>query len=543
MCPRATRAISLLAAAALASGVGMRLAAHEEPSEPAFVRHRWVIQELVDLRRHPDAPASSRPGSIRNLTASQVRDRFQPVLRDLEADLTGGKLSPHQAYATFGALGSMGVSARPAIPTIIAVRDAWDHDAFFRIPYYCSAVAALSHIDPTSETVIEVLANGLAGELPSRGRVCHRCGCLLEALERSGPAARAIAGPVLERVMAEPRFYTTYDHQLGRALRAIGIGSNLSIALQRVRRDDVGAGDRAETLRALAHAADRYSPADRTTLRETAAGLLSSDIVEIRAAAADALGATGPDAVAGLVRALGDWHFEVRVAAARGLGQIGPPAHSAAGALAAALDPYLGTALPAATALVSIGPAALAALDEERSKAVARQQPLVTAAAQAVREGRVDAFRTALVKLVPAGPHGQGFARIAVLQAGNGRRPYDPGRHRIRVRYTVRRYPGPGRSPESDRDHITADQVTSRALLALQGRKAGDRVELLLSPDIAQSPTYGTTRHADHWRTHVNGAPGLFEVTIERVCEPVVWTLFKGSGIWGPLRFELYCQD
>lgn len=32
--------------------------------------------------------------------------------------------------------------------------------------------------------------------------------------------------------------------------------------------------------------------------------------------------------------------------------------------------------------------------------------------------------------------------------------------------------------------------------------------------------------------------PGYCDVTIEGVCEPVVWTIFRGGGILGAIRFE-----
>lgn len=530
----------------MTSGILASSQADPETTEPAFVRHRWVIHDLATLRRSPSPPARSRstpPSPLEGLTAAQLEERFAPVLRDLESDLRGGRLSPHQAYATFDALGSMGEVARPSVPTIVSVLDAWDQDAFFRVPYLCSAVRALAQIAPTAPDVIKVLSDALDRELPSRGSVCHRCGCLLEALERSGPAAREVAGPVLERIMAEPRFLTTYDHQLGRALQAVGIGPSPSVVLRRVTREDVGPRDRAETLRALAKEALAYGPSERSAVRETAAGLLTNDNREIRAAAALALGATGPEAVAPLLRALDDWHFEVRIAAAQALGRLGTSAQGAAVPLAAALDPYLGTALAAGEALVAIGPGALPAIEAQHAAAAAPLRPIVRAAAHAVQAGRIDLLRAALARHVPSGPHGRGFARVDVRRAGNGQLPYDPGRHRIRVSYTVRRYAGPARSPESAGDRITSEQTTSTALLALRGRRAGDRVELLLSPDIAQSPGYGTSRHSESWRTHVAGTPGFFDVTIERVCEPVAWTVFRGSGIWGPIRFELYCRD
>jgi len=186
------------------SGILASSQADPETTEPAFVRHRWVIHDLATLRRSPSPPARSRstpPSPLEGLTAAQLEERFAPVLRDLESDLRGGRLSPHQAYATFDALGAMGEVARPSVPTIVSVLDAWDQDAFFRVPYLCSAVRALAQIAPTAPDAIQVLSDALDRELPSRGSVCHRCGCLLEALERSGPAAREVAGPVLERIL------------------------------------------------------------------------------------------------------------------------------------------------------------------------------------------------------------------------------------------------------------------------------------------------------------------------------------------------------
>ena len=116
--------------------------------------------------------------------------------------------------------------------------------------------------------------------------------------------------------------------------------------------------ERAETLRALGtHAA--VTPDDRALVRDAATRVLDSGITEIRTAAVEALGATGPEAVPALTRAMGDYHYEVRVAAATALGRIGRPALPAAAALAGALDPYLGAAAEAGAALIAIGSEAL----------------------------------------------------------------------------------------------------------------------------------------------------------------------------------------
>ena len=141
------------------------------------------------------------------------------------------------------------------------------------------------------------------------------------------------------------------------------------------------------------------------------------------------------------------------------------------------------------------------------------------------------------------GPNDQGFARVDVQRAGGGRTPFDPRKHRINLQFTVERYAGPGRAPERTSDSIIVQTSVSTAVLALKGRRAGDSLHLLLSPDIAQSPVYGSSRHADAWMTHIGGTPRAFDVTIRRVCEPVVWTLWRGQGIWGPIAFEVYCRD
>ena len=101
------------------------------------------------------------------------------------------------------------------------------------------------------------------------------------------------------------------------------------------------------------------APDDRAIVRDAATRVMDSGITEIRTAAVEALGATGPDAVPALTRAMGDYHYEVRVAAATALGRIGRPALPAAAALAGALDPYLGAAAEAGAALIAIGSEAL----------------------------------------------------------------------------------------------------------------------------------------------------------------------------------------
>ena len=84
---------------------------------------------------------------------------------------------------------------------------------------------------------------------------------------------------------------------------------------------------------------------------------------------------------------------------------------------------------------------------------------------------------------------------------------------------------------------LVAWQGVNPGLAALAGRRAGDRVRLLMSPDIAQSLVFGTSKHQLRSRTHVSGTTGYFDVTIEGVCEPQIWNLF------GSLKIETSCKE
>jgi hypothetical protein len=302
--------------------------------------------------------------------------------------------------------------------------------------------------------------------------------------------------------------------------------------------------ERAQTMRTLGTHAS-VTPGDRGLVRDTAAKVLDSGITEVRIAAADALGATGPEAVPVLTRALGDYHYEVRAAAATALGRIGRPALPAAAALAGALDPYLGAAAEAGAALIAIGSEALPIVEAKVQAAPAtdRARPVLVAVMLSLRVGR-DHLTEALEKELQHGPNGKGFVSIEPLRTSTSGTPYQPEKHRIRVRFNVLHY-GTARKLPDDMQQISlvAWQGVNPGLAALAGRRAGDRVRLLMSPDIAQSLVFGTSKHQTRSRTHVSGTTGYFDVTIDRVCEPQIWTLFSGGGMFSPLKVELSCRD
>lgn len=309
-------------------------------------------------------------------------------------------------------------------------------------------------------------------------------------------------------------------------------------AVARVLDASAAPAERAQTLRTLGtHAA--AAPGDRALVREAAAKVLDSGITELRTAAAEALGATGPEAVPALTRALGDYHYEVRVAAATGLGHIGRPALPAAAALVNELDPYLGAAAEAGAALIAIGSEALPIV-EARVNAVPatdRARPVLVAVMLSLRLGR-DHLTEALKNEVPHGPNGQGFVMIEPLRTSTAGTPYLPEKHRIRVRFAVLHYGSPRKLPDDMQETgLVAWQGVNPGLAALAGRRAGDRVRLLMSPDIAQSLVFGTSKHQLRSRTHVSGTTGYFDVTIDAVCEPQIWSLF------GSLKIETSCKE
>ena len=87
---------------------------------------------------------------------------------------------------------------------------------------------------------------------------------------------------------------------------------------------------------------------------------------------------------------------------------------------------------------------------------------------------------------------------------------------------------------------LTVDNAPNAFFSALDGRRAGDRVRLLLSPETIADPHAALAVVGNPPRLPV-ATGAAFDVEVLRVCEPVIWTVFRGSGIWGPIQFEVYC--
>ena len=151
---------------------------------------------------------------------------------------------------------------------------------------------------------------------------------------------------------------------------------------------------------------------------------------------------------------------------------------------------------------------------------------------------------TPALEAMAYGDRKSGFLAIEPLKTMTRGRPYQPGKDRMRARFTVLRYGSPGKRPvETGETAIVVYQGYTYATGALAGRRPGDRVKVLMSPDIAQSPVYGTPKHQSSWNTHVSGTTGYFDITIDRVCEPQIWRIFRGGGIFGEWKIETSCSD
>ena len=243
-----------------------------------------------------------------------------------------------------------------------------------------------------------------------------------------------------------------------------------------------------------------------------------------------------------LVQGLDDPIYEPRAASARALARLGSAAAPARRRLIAALDPFLGTGEAAAEALVAMGTMAKADVEASARSAPRHVRPLVDATARAIATGTIAPVREALATAYEHPRGGEGYVDVEVLEAGQGK-VYVRNGHRIKARIRGGVYTPGGPPPPSVDYTLTVDDATNALFGALAGRRAGDRLRVRLSPETIPDPyaSYPTIRPSSLVQFPV-GSGAEFEVEIQRVCEPVIWTLFRGGGIVSPIRFETHCR-
>ena len=502
-------------------------------------RLRGEAAAIASRLRQPNRRHNSAVG---RLDEPAFRARAAAVAAELAGDLRDPGLTPRQKDDALAGLADVGPLAAGVVPVLVAELHTHDHaeSQIARVGYFCGVTRAMAKVAPRDPVVIRALADALERE-PRGGGTCHRCACALEALAAAGPAAKEIAGPVLARYAREPS--RVQHRRLEQAIEAGGGSAGMAPSLlARAGSPDVSIDDRAATLRALAKDHARLAPPDRDAVRVAAEGFLLDRHWEIRAAAAELLGLSGPSALGALARGLDDPRYEVRAAAARALARLGPAAASARPALVAALDPFLGTGAAAAEALVAIGPIALPDVEARAGSAPQHVRALVDATARAIRAGAMAPVVRALSTDYSRGPQGAGFIHVEVLGSGEGK-AYAPTGHRVKARVRGGPY-NPDGPPLALADHtLTVDSAPNALFHALIGRRAGDRLRIRLSPETLPDPYWGfpTPRPSSVAQFPV-GTGADFEVEVLRVCEPVIWRLFEGGGIVGPIAFESHCR-
>ena len=189
-----------------------------------------------------------------------------------------------------------------------------------------------------------------------------------------------------------------------------------------------------------------------------------------------------------------------------------------------------------------MGPIAQADVDAAARSAPRHLRPLVDATARAIRTSTMAPVREALSTAYVQVRGGEGYADVEVLEAGQGK-VYTPHGHRIKVRIRGGVYTPGGPPPPAFDYTLTVDDAPNALFGALAGRRAGDRLRVRLSPETIPDP-YGRlpTKRPSSVTEFPVGAGADFDVEIMRVCEPVIWKIFRGGGIVGPIEFETHCR-
>jgi hypothetical protein len=139
-----------------------------------------------------------------------------------------------------------------------------DHDRaeiqYSRVSYFCQVTRAMAKVAPRDPGVIRALADALERE-PKGGGTCHRCTCALEALIVAGPAAKEIAGPVLERFARERS--RVPQNRVEQAIEAVGGAPSMAPSLLARAGSQGVRSATAASFRALAKSHDHLSPAEK----------------------------------------------------------------------------------------------------------------------------------------------------------------------------------------------------------------------------------------------------------------------------------------
>ena len=178
------------------------VAAREPARDTAGRRNRGDAEAIASRLREPHQKHNSAMG---RLDERAFRERAAQIAQELTADLRDPTLTARDKTDALAGLQDIGPLAAAVAPTLVAVLHDHDRDesTMTRVAYFCDVTKAMAKGAPRDPAVIRALADALDRE-PRGGGTCHRCACALEALIVSGPAAKTIAGPTLERLARQP---------------------------------------------------------------------------------------------------------------------------------------------------------------------------------------------------------------------------------------------------------------------------------------------------------------------------------------------------
>ncbi len=127
------------------------------------------------------------------------------------------------------------------------------------------------------------------------------------------------------------------------------------------------------------------------------------------------------------------------------------------------------------------------------------------------------------------------------MESGNGIK-FEPETNRLSVEYTASAYQFPGSAVFLGKGKVKIYKIYNSFWNHLKGVKAGDKIQLYLTPQIALSPHYGMQEHFQE-NYDLNNKPMLYEISVKDVCKPIFLTLWREFGIFGSMIIEVGCSD
>ena len=528
-----------------------------------FFSEKSSAQTLVGGQRYNDiemlAMRSREPGNnvgnqeIDSLSPAQVQARLELISKNLAQEIqrhVPGTRTVENAMKALVLIGPPAVGTVPVLANMLAASSSKD----FNSPVsFCELARALVAVGGSSQLSGRAVGEGLlrVQQDTPRHEVCHMCSCALGAMALTRGAAATEAGPFLVKFMKVRKTRLTNSWDLQKALAAVNPSGMESVGFTMLRDKSSRAEEQIGVINQMLAGLNKLSAADQQAFFGILRGLTKNENFRMREIAMTGLSRWGVSALNDLTNGLQDPVYLVRRAAAAGLATLGPKAAAATAQLAAGLDPILGAAGEVSAALVAIGgPGAAAAIRAASPKS----EPWIAyyeSIAKAAEKRSLISQKSALSRHFTlandstkyfTGKDAEGPLHIAVEKKGEGI-AYMPDRHRLRLKFQSSKYGVPDTSFKKETGSVVIYKNQGALWTHLKGVQAGEKLRLFLSPPLAISAYYGTKEQNRRSTSEKVWQPTVYEVSIEEVCEPKFWTLWRESGIFGAMVIETGCSD